>query len=321
MSAAAEIAVVIPTWDRENRLAFALEALAAQTLERDRFEVIVARAQGAREPLAGAPEGLRVSFLESGGGPATRRNLGWRRSEAPLIVFTDDDCRPSPGWLAALGDAAARNPGAIVQGRTEPDPDERHLLTGLARSIEVTGPSPWYETCNIAYPRAVLEAVGGFDQGLDECWGEDTDLGLRARAQGAGHVFAADALAWHAVVARPLPAAVRQARRRRWLAPLIARHPELRSQLRLGLAANESHLTLPLALAGWLLGRRHGRGLAVALALPYLAPALARHLAAGPRSPRALARVLIHLPAAALVDLAEITATAGGAIRDRTPVI
>jgi GT2 family glycosyltransferase len=315
-----EIAVVIPTWAREHRLAFALEALAAQTLERERFEVIVARARGARPPLAPAPASMRVTFLEAEGGPSTRRNLGWHRSEAPLIAFTDDDCRPTPGWLAALADAAARNPGAIVQGRTEPDPAERHLLTGLARTIEVTAASPWYETCNIAYPRAVLEAVGGFDERLDECWGEDTDLGVRARTAGAGHVFADGALAFHAVVARPLPVAVRQARRRRWLAPLIARHPQLRSHLPWGVAANETHLTLPLALAGLLVGRRRP-ALSAALALPYLAPAFARQLAAGPRSARGLARTVLHLPAAVAVNAAEIAATVAGGIRDRTPVI
>lgn len=320
MTAGPEIAVVIPTWDRENRLAFALEALAAQTLDPQRFEVIVARAEGAHEPFAQAPAGLRVTFLDAPGGPSTRRNLGWRRTKAPLVAFTDDDCRPSPGWLAALLEAAARAAGAIVQGRTEPDPDERHLLAGLARSIEVTGPSPWYETCNIAYPRALLEAVGGFDEALDECWGEDTDLGLRARAQGADHVFAPDALAWHAVVSRPLPVAIRQARRRRWLAALIARHPGLRSHLRWGVAANETHLTLPLALLGLVFNRRRP-GLAAAMSIPYLAPAFARYLAEGSRSPRALARVVLHLPAATAVGAAEIAATATGAVRERTPVI
>ena len=36
-----DVSVVIPTHDRETRLAFALEALAEQTLARERFEVIV----------------------------------------------------------------------------------------------------------------------------------------------------------------------------------------------------------------------------------------------------------------------------------------
>lgn len=321
MTSKPEISVVIPTWDRETRLAFALEALAAQTLDHDRFEVIVARPAGFHGPLAPAPEGLRVSFVEADGGPSTRRNLGWRRSEAPLIAFTDDDCRPAPRWLEALGEAASRNPGAIVQGRTKPDPDERHLLTGLARSIEVTAASPWYETCNIAYPRSVLEAVGGFDESLDECWGEDTDLGLRARARGAGLVYVDQALSWHAVVSRSLPAAVAQARRRQWQAALLARHPQLRSRLRWGLAVNETHLTLPLLVAAGVAAGRGHRALAAALGAPYLGRAFGQHFSQAPRSLRSLASLLVHLPRGAIVDGAEITATVRGAVRERTPLI
>ena len=41
---APEVSVVIPTRARETRLAFALEALAAQTLYRSRSEVIFVRA-------------------------------------------------------------------------------------------------------------------------------------------------------------------------------------------------------------------------------------------------------------------------------------
>jgi len=44
-----EIAVVIPTRGRETRLAFCLEALAGQSLEASRFEVIVVRDEDAED--------------------------------------------------------------------------------------------------------------------------------------------------------------------------------------------------------------------------------------------------------------------------------
>jgi len=47
-----EIAVVIPTRDRETRLAVCLEALAAQTLDTTRFEVLVVRDGDAGAPFA-----------------------------------------------------------------------------------------------------------------------------------------------------------------------------------------------------------------------------------------------------------------------------
>ncbi|MBA2298411.1 MAG: glycosyltransferase, partial [Actinobacteria bacterium] len=99
-----EAAVVIATRERETRLAFCLEALAAQSVESARFEVVVVRPAGQPGPRAAAPEGLRVRFLEHRGepGPGAQRNTGWRASEAPLVAFTDDDCRPEGRWLERL---------------------------------------------------------------------------------------------------------------------------------------------------------------------------------------------------------------------------
>ena len=60
---AVDVTVVIPTYDRETRLAFALEALAEQTLDRERFEVIVVRAPGGEQK---APQRRRDSASPSG---------------------------------------------------------------------------------------------------------------------------------------------------------------------------------------------------------------------------------------------------------------
>ena len=189
-SATPDVAVVIPTARRETRLAFALEALARQTLPRDRFEVVVVRGDEPG-PTVIAPAGLPVRFMSVArdAGPAAKRNLGWRATSAPLIAFTDDDCRPAPDWLERLLEAAAREHGDFVlQGRTDADPDEQQRLHGLAVTQRIPALSGWYETCNIAYPRALLERLEGFDEefagpdgGSYPIGGEDTDLGLRER--------------------------------------------------------------------------------------------------------------------------------------------
>ena len=103
-----EIAVVAATHNRSDRLAALLDALRAQTLGSDRFEVVIvddASSDGTRELLAEARGrgdlALTVLHQDSSRGPAAARNAGWRAATAPLVAFTDDDCRPSPGWLAA----------------------------------------------------------------------------------------------------------------------------------------------------------------------------------------------------------------------------
>src|SRR4051794_37569870 len=166
------VAVVIATRFRETRLAFALEALAAQTLDRDRFEVIVVRASDSADgALADVPAGLPVRYITCPvAGAAAQRNLGWRATDAPLIAFTDDDCRPAPDWLERLL-AADRGSTTMLQGRTEPDPDERHLLWGLARSWEITAANGWEATRNMAYPRALLGRRRGFGEWFPGAWG------------------------------------------------------------------------------------------------------------------------------------------------------
>jgi GT2 family glycosyltransferase len=311
-AAAPEIAVVIPTRNRETRLAFALEALARQTLDRDRFEVIVVRSEDAIGPHATAPDGLAVRFLEHGGarGPGAQRNTGWRATRAPVIAFTDDDCRPAPDWLERML-AASRN-GALVQGCTYPDPEERHLLLGFARSIEIIGPSDWYETCNIAYPRDLLEELGGFDEDFTFS-AEDVDLGLRARAAGADRVFEVRSIVLHAVLAYGLRDALRSARARNSTPLLISRHPEQRRRLPLRVFWKPSHARLLLALAGLAVARRRPLLCALML-LPYLDLYVGWRVAA---TPRGLVRVLVDLAGRVVVDATEVVVTIRGAARER----
>jgi GT2 family glycosyltransferase len=310
-----EIAVVIPTRDREARLAFALESLAGQ-LDPSRFEVIVVRDGDAEGPFAQPPDGINVRFLTRPGvaGPTAKRNVGWRATSAPVVVFTDDDCRASPGWLAAM--LAAAQCDELVQGRTEPDPDEIHLLHGLARSMWVESATGWFETCNIAYRRELLERLDGFDESFG-FGGEDTDLAWRAIEAGVRPAFAEEALVWHAVMSRSLNKALGEAVRWNDLPAVVRRHRGLRDALYLRHFWSKHHMGIVTAAVGWALFGRRARVLAVVATLPYLDSRLNwrhRHL-------RRLVRGLMTLPVLALVDAAEVVARIPSAIRNRVAVL
>lgn len=322
------VSVVIPTHARETRLAFALDSLAEQTAPLDSFEVVVVRSPGASPPFANAPDGIDVTWLisEKHGAPA-KRNVGWLAARAPLVAFMDDDCRVAPGWVDQLL-AAARTRGAdhafLVQGRTAPDPDELHLLSGLARTVEISAPSGLYETCNLAIPVGLLRDLGGFDESFKDTWGEDTDLGLRAEEMGAELVWNGDALAWHAVHAQPLWRALRDARRRREHARLIARHPRLRRQMPGGIFVNVAHGDVTFALGCMLAIPFLSRGklaLAGIAPAPYLSRVTTEFVRAEPGiSRRRVARFIAHLPSRALIDAVETLWTIRGALDQRTPV-
>lgn len=311
-----EISVVISTRLRETRLAFALDALAGQTLPAGRFEVIVVRSGDAIDPpLTPAPPNLRLrSLVCLEGGTAVKRNLGWHSARAELVAFTDDDCRPSPGWLEALL-AARTDAETLLQGPTVPDPEEEHLLHGLARSIRISEPPSWYETCNIAYPRAMLERLGGFDERF-EFLGDDTDLGCRARESGAGIEFVEAALVWHAVHWRTLPQALAGARKLAPLPALVRAHPRQRAQLRWGAFAYLEDAYLLLGFAG-LLMRRRAPALTALAAAPYLHKRIDRNRL----TPWGLLRLPTQFGSRLLVDATQLATLLACSIRARTLVL
>jgi len=176
---------------------------------------------------------LKVIRRAASSGPAAARQEGWRAASAPLIAFTDDDCVPTPGWLAVGIGAWNKEPDSIIQGRTEPDPSERDELGPFSRTIELTSYYPAFNTCNIFYSRAILERIGGFDiDAFDRApGGEDCDLGWRAIKAGGEPRFVDDALVYHAVDRVGALGMLRVAAR--WTTPMkaFARHPELREAI------------------------------------------------------------------------------------------
>jgi GT2 family glycosyltransferase len=322
MSAPA-ISVCVPSHDRPLRLRWLLNALDEQTLDRGLWEVVVAHDSSGPEtarllaahPLAAAGL-LRTLSFAPGPGPAGKRNAAWRAARAPLVLFTDDDCRPPVDWLERALAAGRAHPGAIVQGATGVDPDEEvvRLHAPHARFQLIEPPVIWAQTCNILYPRAVLEAAGGFDEQLPVASGEDTDLALRARAAGTRYVGAADVVTYHAVEPASLLTRAREVWRWQHVPFVARRHPQIRAGLPLGIFWKRTHARLPLLLAGALALARRRPLLALLLALPWVLESLPSYGS----SPRGRLRALAELPGHAVIDLVEFAALTRGSVRHRS---
>ena len=305
------------------RLRWLLNALEEQTLPRERWEVVVGHDSAGPEteellrthPLAEAGVLRHVTLAPGSAPPGRNRNAAWRMSQAPVIAFTDDDCRPPPDWLANALAAAQRHPGAIVQGSTMPDPDEGKIgrLATFHRTQSIWPPRPWAQACNIVYPRELLERAGGFPE--DMYVGEDTALAENARALGATYVGAPEVVTRHAIDEESLLQAVRSAWRWQGLPLLLRRHPRMRDEFAMGLFWKRTHAWAPFAALG--VARMKRSRLAVLLAVPWLVHATPKH----GTQPRPRFRALAELPGRFAVDVAEILALAWGSIKHRTPFL
>jgi glycosyltransferase involved in cell wall biosynthesis len=305
------VSVVVASHARQLRLRWLLNALEEQTFG-EPWELLVVHdydAQTAERVIHRHP--LEVKAIEGTGGPGRRRNIGWRAASAPLVAFIDDDCRPDRAWLERLVTTARAHAGQVVQGRTRPDPFEAAVLAAPhVRTLNIEPVNSYRETCNILYPRDLLERLDGFDERA--ITGEDVDLSLRALAAGAEISAAPEALAYHAIESFTLPGILRQNVKWRHLAYLVKQHPEMRAQFPLGIFWDEDHLMVTAAAIGVLAGRRHPWLLT--LAAPYVKRMSRRR--GGGRRDRALA--VGEMPGQAVRQFAEVLGMAAGSVRHRT---
>jgi glycosyltransferase involved in cell wall biosynthesis len=228
--AAPRVSVVIATRRRPELLARCLAALRAQTLPGTEYEVIVADDgpdDETRDTVAAARAGdgpsLRYAPVAGRHGPAAARNVGWRLAAAAAVAFTDDDCIPGPGWLAAGLAALDRGPAA-VRGRVVVPrpavPTDYQRAVGWLETAE-------FVTANCFCRRQALAVVGGFDERFTTAWREDSDLYFRLLERGERVAHAADAVVVHPVRAAPWGVSLREQRKSVFNALLYRKHPRL----------------------------------------------------------------------------------------------
>ena len=179
--------VVIPTIGRPS-LGVLLAQLVSGDASHDSHRhsqaiVVVDDRPAPAGPLAVDPS---VRVLRSGGrGPAAARNVGWRAVDTEWVAFLDDDVVPGPQWTTQLArDLRELDPDiGASQGRIEvPLPTDRRP-TDLERGTAGLASARWI-TADMAYRRAALQRVGGFDERFNRAYREDADLALRVIAAG-----------------------------------------------------------------------------------------------------------------------------------------
>lgn len=200
-----EVSVVVAARDAAGSLPALLAALAVQ--EGVDHEIVVAD-NGSRDDTGALARAAGARVVEvPRPGRARARNAAIAAARAPLVAFTDADCRPRPGWLVALVAGLAEQPltGGPVVATTSERPNRIERLEATWRwDAERALAAGWWVTANLGARREALAAIGGFDAALPHV-GEDIDLCLRARAAGFPLGWTADAIVEHPADTRLRP--------------------------------------------------------------------------------------------------------------------
>ncbi|TMG58211.1 MAG: glycosyltransferase [Chloroflexi bacterium] len=212
MSSVPTVSVVMSTRNRGAMIGAAIHSLIA--LDHPSFEIVVVD-QSVDEVTADLVRGLsetdsRIRYVHTDRvGLSCGRNDGIAVSRGDVVAFTDDDCIVQPDWLSAI-DVEMQDPRvAGVFGRVLPNEYRGRSGIDLAfkdsqERIEYAEKAiPWYigHGANMAFRRADLAAIGGFDEILGAGGRlpshEDGDMSYRMLASGRRVVFTPSSLVYH----------------------------------------------------------------------------------------------------------------------------
>lgn len=116
-----DISVIIPTYNRKDKLKLCLDSLFNQDYPWQQYEIIVVddnADDGVKEILDGLKKkysNLKY-FAKYRRGPAAARNFGVQHSVGEIVAFTDDDCVVFKDWVRLMVDSHRRNPRVMAIG-------------------------------------------------------------------------------------------------------------------------------------------------------------------------------------------------------------
>jgi glycosyltransferase involved in cell wall biosynthesis len=282
MSNSPHVSIVMPTYNRQARLARVLDALDRQAVDPGVFEVIIVD-DGSNDGTASYLKAQRRAYTlralhQTNSGPARARNAAVAVSRAELLLFLDDDVEPSPQLVPehlashrAERDVVVMGPMASLKEYRqawvawEQAKLEEQYAAMIRGDWEPTFRQFW--TGNASVGRAHVLEAGGFNP--DFLRAEDVELGYRLHSRGLKFRFNPKALGLHHAE-RSLSSWELMHRRYgelevkifgMWgdeaLINILAKnwnglHPATRFMVRRSLGKPRRHQAFALALRGWL---------------------------------------------------------------------
>lgn len=201
------VSVIVVNWNRRELLLACLRSLASG--QGVPFEVILVdngSTDGSVEAVVGRkwPFSLRLIVNRDNLGFCAANNQGIEASRAEFVALLNNDAEAEAGFLFHLREGFARGErvgmtAAKILVWEDPRiidkvghliwPDGQNRGRGAGEidrgQYDEEQEALWPDGCACMYRRSMLEEIGGFDEDLF-AYGDDADLGLRARIAGWG---------------------------------------------------------------------------------------------------------------------------------------
>jgi GT2 family glycosyltransferase len=213
------ISIIVVNWNGLTLLDECFESLAGQTWQNKEFILVDnGSTDGSRELLiawAARLPNAQPILLSTNTGFCTGNNIAFAQAKGEWIALFNSDAVADPGWLEELvrhGDASKRIGmlASKILFQSPPNVIDKvgHLIywdgqnrgRGTMETDNGQYDKPeeilWPDACAAMYHRRVFEETGGFDEAFF-AFGDDADLGMRARLLGWSAWYVPSAVVHH----------------------------------------------------------------------------------------------------------------------------
>ena len=197
------VSIIVPTLNGASRIGNCLDALLKQTTGQEAEILVVddGSADNTAEVVAGY-SGVRL-IRQSNAGPAVARNRGAMEAFGSIILFTDDDCVPTTGWLTAMTEpfndpytvgvkGAYRTSQKRLAARfVQLEYEDKYRLMSDVSEID------FIDTYSAGFRRDRFLELDGYDTSFPVACAEDVELSYRMSARGWKMKFVPSAIVYH----------------------------------------------------------------------------------------------------------------------------
>ncbi|MFZ5366480.1 MAG: glycosyltransferase [Patescibacteria group bacterium] len=196
--------VIIPAYNAQKTIKDLLASLVSQDYPQKDYEVIVVD-DGSKDNLKLKLEIKNLIFLQQkhqGAGAA--RNLGAKKAQGEILVFTDSDCLIPKDWVKNHFKSQEKYKDFGIIGGGVKKPKEGTYLAwadflsswfNAHEDLPKQEVKEYLPSLNISVKKEVFEELGGFWE--KKLTGEDVDFCFRGRQRGVKILFEPALAVWH----------------------------------------------------------------------------------------------------------------------------